>query len=118
VGDASPGVIVFTSVGVVAAVYGFICQIRAERVARRAVKHVRATQPDLWQRLNWLLRVASPVITIRVLRSQHGAGGPPFDQHFARMKHLERRVHLAMGTAMACIALVLIGARFWGWSFD
>lgn len=120
-GDASPGVIVFTSVGLIAAVYAFICQVRAERVARVAVRRVRATQPGLWQRLvhdNWLLRFANPAITIKLLRARHGAGDPHLDQHFERVRQLQRRGHIAIGVASAAIALVLIGTRFWGWAWD
>ena len=119
--DASPGVIVFTSVGVIAVIYAFICQVRAERVARGAVKRVRATQPGLWQSLvhdNWLLRVANPTITIKLLRARHGASDPQFDEHVERVKQLERRGRIAIGAAVVSMTLVLVGTRFWGWAWD
>jgi hypothetical protein len=120
-GDASPGVIVFTSVGVIAAVYAFICEVRAERVARVAVRRVRAAQPGLWQSLvaeNWLLRFANPAITIKLLCARHGARDTHFDEHFERVRQLQRRGHIAIGVASVSIALVLIGTRFWGWTWD
>ena len=111
----------FTSVGVLAVVYAFVCQVRAERVARFAVKRVRAANPGLWQSVvhdNWLLRVANPAITIKLLRARHRARDPEFDQHFERVRQLERRGHVAIAAAGVSIAMVLIGTRFWGWTWD
>jgi hypothetical protein len=115
--EASPGVIVFTTVGVVATVYAFICHVRAERVARTAMKRVRAMHPGLWQRLDWLLRLASPAITMTVLRARHGTSDPHFDRHLQRVKRLQRRGHVALAAGFVCIALLLIGTRFWGWTW-
>ena len=118
--QASPAVIVLTMVGLVAAVYAFICKIRAERVARAAVTRVRTLRPGVWQSLvadNWLFRFMSPAITIRVLRDRHGVSDPHFDEHVERFREIERRGHLAIAAAFASIALLLIGTRYWGWRF-
>lgn len=115
--EASPGVIVFTTVGVITAVYAFICRVQAERVARAAMKRVRATQPGLWQSLDWLLRIANPAITLKVLRARHGTSDPHFDRHLERVRQLERRGHVALAAGSLCIALLLIGTRFWGWTW-
>ena len=118
--EASPGVIVFTTAGMVAAVYAFICQIRAGRVARVAVNRVRDTRPGAWQSVlagNWLLRVANPAITIRVLRARHDVSDPHFDDHFERVREIERRGYRALAVAFVCIAVVLIGTRYWGWTW-
>jgi hypothetical protein len=56
---ASAGVIVLTSGAVIAARYAFVCQIRAERVARAAVNRVRETQPVVWHELDWIVRLAN-----------------------------------------------------------
>ncbi len=118
--EASPGVIVFTTAGIVAAVYAFICHIRAERVARVAVNRVRDTRPGAWHSVvanNWLLRVADPAITIRVLRARHDVSDPQFDDHFQRVQDIERREYRAVAAAFVCIAVVLIGTRYWGWTW-
>jgi hypothetical protein len=117
---ASPGVVLLTAAGAVAAVYAFICHIRAERLARVTMNRVRATQPGVWQRLiadHWLLRIANPAITIKVWRARHGSPDAHFDDELERVRRIERQEYVAVGAAGVCIALVLVGTRYWGWSW-
>jgi hypothetical protein len=115
---ASAGVILLTVVALIAALYAFVCEIRAERVAQTAVKRVRAMQPAVWQELDWIVRLANPVIKMKVLRSKHGVGGPDFDSRFDVVKRLERQQLIAAATVLLCVALVVIGSKSWGWTWD
>ncbi|HXH83958.1 MAG TPA: hypothetical protein VNN07_13670 [Candidatus Tectomicrobia bacterium] len=116
--DASPGVILLTGAGAIAAVYAFVCQIRANRIARAAVNRVRAARPDVWRQLDWLVRVANPTVKMKVLRNRHGIRAPDFDAAFEAVRRLERRQILAIAAAAVCVALVLIGTRMWGWRWN
>jgi hypothetical protein len=115
---ATPAVIIFTVVGVIAALYAFVCHVRAERVAQVAMKQLRAAQPAVWQSLGWLLRLANPAFTINVLRTRHHITDPQFDRQCELVKRHQRHQWFAVAVALVCIVMVLIGARFWDWRFD
>jgi hypothetical protein len=113
--NASAGVIVLTCAGVIAMVYAFVCSIRADRVARVAVNRIRASEPALWRRLDWLTRLANPAIKMRVLRSSHGVRDPQFDGNFKILQRLERQQWIAVGVGFACAIVAAVGTKLWGW---
>src|SRR5919109_2087354 len=89
---ASPGVVVFVSLMMLAMLYAFVCQLREERIARAAVKRARAAYPEVWQRLGWVYRtVMNPTFTIRTLSNRHGVSDPEFDAQLDEVRSLARR---------------------------
>jgi hypothetical protein len=82
------------------------------------MKRLRATQPAVWQSLSWLLRLANPAVSIKVLRTRHHITDAQFDRQCELVKRHQRNGWLALAVALVCVAIVLIGARFWDWRFD
>jgi hypothetical protein len=116
---ASPGVIVLTVAAVAAAVYAFVCGLREDRIARTVVKRVRETSPEAWASLNWFFRrLVSPTITLKILRRRHRPSDRHWEHELDRLRRVERQKFAALGVAVACIGLVLIGTAFWGWTWD
>jgi len=115
---ATPGVIIFTAVGLIAALYAFVCHVRAERAARIAMKRLRGTRPAAWHSLGWLFRLANPAFTVNVLRARHHISDAQLDRQCQLVKRHQRHEWFAVAVALASVAVVLIGARFWGWKFD
>lgn len=103
----------------VAILYAFVCQIRAQRIARKAVRRLREISPRPWQSIHWFYRrLTSPVITMKVFRARHGLSDPSVQEQFERVTRLERRQLVAICAAALCIAITLVGTRFWGWAWD
>jgi hypothetical protein len=116
---ASPGVVVFVSIAVVAGLYAFLCYIREERIARAAVKRARDAHPAVWQQLGWVYRrIMNPTITIRMLRDRYGVTDPDFDAQLERVRRLARHKLIAVGVGFLCVAIVLAGTELWGWVWD
>jgi len=109
---------IFTSAAVIAGLYAFVCHVREERAARLAVRQVRDAHPAIWHSMHWFYRrVVSPSITIRLLRATHSLNDPHFKRQFDVVKHLARQKLIALGAAFLCIALLLMGSEFWGWTW-
>jgi hypothetical protein len=53
-----------------------------------------------------------------VLRARHHISDAQLDRQCQLVKRHQRHEWFAVAVALASVAVVLIGARFWGWKFD
>ena len=101
-----------------AALYAFVCHVREERAARAAVRRVRERHPAAWQGLGWIYRrLASPSITVRILRTRDEARDPAFDEDVRLIARLTRHKLVAIGVGLACVVLIVLGTKFLGWTW-
>ena len=112
---ASPEVMALVSIGVIAALYAFICGIRQDCRARRVRAWVLEHHPDSWRNLPRGYRFFGSKVALRVLLQTGRLSDPEFTVRYAHVRRLERPQLISYTITAACITLVLIGTRFWGW---
>lgn len=113
---ANPEVIVLVSVSAMACLYAFACGIRQDRRAREVRTWFLEHHPDSWRNLPWLCRsLFGAKIALRVLYRRGWSSDPEFAVRYAHVIRLERSQLVSLAVIAACITLVLIGTRFWGW---
>ena len=68
--------------------------------------------------MHWVFRrLANPSIAVKVLGQRDGSGDPDFERTLDTLKRSERRKLIALGTALASVALMLFGTWIWDWSW-
>jgi hypothetical protein len=114
----SPAVIVCVCLGILAMIYAFFCEIRQDRLARPLRRWVQEAYPHAWAALPWFHRraVAARII-LRMLVRQRIITDPALVERYRPIARLETEKLVAVLIGLACVALVLIGARVWGWRF-
>jgi hypothetical protein len=117
-GSTSPAVIVWTSLGVLAMIYAFFCEIRQDRIARPLRRWVQEAYPHAWAALPWLYRrTLAARIILRLLVRQRMIADPALAERYRPIAHLETEKLVAIVVGLACCALVLVGTSVWGWAW-
>ena len=112
----SPQIKILITLVSVSIVYAFACKIRLSRQAGRISSWLQEECPDLWSELNAFARnYDGGYPGLKVLHRKGLVGLPQFDQRYAELRALERKLLWGIGIGAACIGLVIIGSRFWGW---
>lgn len=115
---ASPQIKILITMASVSIVYAFVCKIRLSREARKVSSWLQEERPDLWAELNAFARnYDGGHPALKVLHRKGQGGLPLFDQRYAELRVLERKLLWGIGIGAACIGLVIIGSEFWGWDF-
>ena len=112
----SPQIKILISAACVSIAYAFLCEIRLSGKAAKLSKWVKNERPDLWSNLNFIARNwngGQP--GLKLLYRRKVVGLPRFDKEYKELQSLERKLLWGIGIGSACIALVLIGSKFWGW---
>ena len=115
---ASPQITLTISLGVVAAVYSFWCNIRIAGKSSKIRERLEQEAPRAWSALNPIARNwngGQP--GIKLLHRQKSVNFPGFEDDVKQLLTLERKMLWGMGLAMACIGLVAAGTKFWGWQW-
>ena len=115
---ASPQIKLLVSLACVSIVYAFVCHIRISRKAGTLAKWLEKERPDLWSGLNFFARNwngGQP--GLKVLYRRNVVGLPRFDQEFEELLSMERKFLWGIGIGSVSIGLLLVGSKFWGWSW-
>jgi hypothetical protein len=113
---ASSQIKILVSLSGVSIVYAFVCQNRMSRKASKLAKWLQQERPDLWTEFNFITRNwngGQP--GLKNLYRRNVVGLPRFDQEYEQIHSMERKSLWGTGIGSACIGLVIIGSRFWGW---
>jgi hypothetical protein len=117
-GDTSPAVILWISLGGLAVIYAFVCEIRQDRLARPLRRWVQEAYPHAWAALPWLYRrVVAARIILRLLVRQRIIADPALAERYRPIARLETEKLIATLVGLACLGLVLVGTRVWGWAW-
>jgi hypothetical protein len=117
-GGTSPAVILWTSLAAVAMIYAFFCEIRQDRLARPLRRWVQEAYPNAWASLPWLYRrTLAARIVVRLLLRQRIVTDPAFVERYRPIGRLETEKLVAIIVGLACIGVVLVGTRVWGWAW-
>lgn len=117
-GDTSPAVILWTSLGILAMIYAFFCEIRQDRLARPLRRWVQEAYPNAWAALPWFhRRVLAARIILRVLLRQRIIADPALAERYRPIAQLETEKLVAILVGLGCCGLVLVGTRVWGWAW-
>lgn len=112
----SPPVIVWTTLGILAMIYAFGCEIRQDRLARPLRHWVKDAYPNAWAALPWLYRrTLAARIILRVLVRQAIITDPALVERYRPIAQLEIEKLVAIVVGLGCMAVVLIGTKVWGW---
>ena len=113
---ASPQIKILLSLAAVSIVYAFVCNIRLSRKASKLANWLQKQRPDLWSELNFIARNWNGGHPgLKLLYRKNVVGQPRFDQEYEQLHSIERHLLRGIIIGSACIGLVLIGSRFWGW---
>jgi hypothetical protein len=113
---ASPQIKILLSLAAVSIVYAFVCEIRLSRKASKLANWLRKQRPDLWSELNFIARNWNGGHPgLKLLYRKNVVGLPRFDQEYEQLHSIERHLLWGIIIGSACIGLVIIGSRFWGW---
>lgn len=104
------------SLGTVAVVYAFVCHVRLTAKAGDLARKVSGEIPDVWNGLNPVARSWNGGHPALKLLHRRGSLGPAAEREYADLRSLEIRMLRGIAVASACIALLLLGARFRGWT--
>ena len=114
----SPQIKILISTAAVSVVYAFVCKIRLSKGADKLSRRLEKERPDLWSGLNAFARNwGGGHPGIKLLYRRKAVDLPGFDEEYRQLRALERKLLKGLGLGSACIALLLIGTRFWGWAW-
>jgi len=114
----SPQLKILLSLAGVSIVYAFICEIRMTRKARELATRLRKERPDLWSELNLVARNWNGGLPgLKFLKRKKAVDLPGFDLQFEEIRALERQLLRGVAIGSACLFLVFVGLKIWGWTW-
>jgi hypothetical protein len=114
---ASVEVKILVSVAVAACVYLLGTQIRQDRRTSRLIQWVQANYPEAWDRLHWTLRRINRMGALAHLYRNNAIPDPHFAEAYRAIKPFQKDQIVGFVVGAGAIALAIIGARWWGWSW-
>lgn len=113
---ANPPIQILLSAAALSVGHAFWCDIRLTSRARELASRVREVRPDLWAQLNPIARSWNGGHPgLKLLHRRGTMGFPELDRRYEELRDLERRMLRSLALSSACIALVGVGIRLWGW---
>lgn len=102
---------------VVCALLGLLFNLRESKKARELREDLRARFPAAWGRIPWVQRVVlSPRYAARRLQRSGELPAAEYHAAVAPLRRLQRAKRVCAASGIVCLALMLIGARYWGWA--
>ena len=113
---ANPQIKILISIAAISIIYAFVCEIRLSRKASKLANWLQKERPDLWSELNFVARNwNSGLPGLKILYRRNVVGLPNFDQRYELLHSMERQLIWGIVIGSVCIALVVVGFRYWGW---
>jgi len=108
---------ILITLAVIAIGYAFVCNIRLSQRAGRLADWLRKERPDLWSQLNPVARNWNGGHPgLKLLHRRNSVCLPRFDREYEQLRALERQLVWAVITGAACIGLVILGVKVFGWA--
>ena len=115
--ETSPFVMVLITLAAVVSLLAWWLSARNSRRTRALLAYLEQNEESYWRSQQSLSRKINPIGVIEAYRRSVQAPDPEFDALYQARKSGTRAQISAIVLAMALIGLVLIGTRFWGWSW-
>ena len=115
---ASPQIKILITLSGISIVYAFICDIKLSNKASKTRQWLERERPELWRELNAFARNwhgGHP--GLKLLYRRNEVDLPEFDEQYAQLHALERKLLWGLAVGAVGIGLVAVGTRFWGWQW-
>ncbi len=113
----SPIIMVLITLAAVVSLFAWWLSARTSRQTRALIAHLEQNHESYWHSQLRLSRSFNPVGVIEAYRRSAQTTDPDFDALYQARKSGRRAQISAICLAMALIGLVLVGTRYWGWSW-
>lgn len=113
----NPIVKVLVGIAAVAGLGGFLLDLRKQKRIRELVARIKAQDSATWSALAWHQRVLIPRGGLSILFKRATVNDPESLRAYAALQRVEKRQLALIVLAAVAIALVIIGTRYWGWSW-
>lgn len=112
--EASPAIHALALIASGTTAYAFVCDRRAQQVARRALRRVREHRPAEFEAIPaFCRRFARPTINVRLLRTVTVTA--IISDELIELKQLERRTFAAIALAIGSVGVALLGTYLFQW---
>ena len=115
--ETSPIIMVLITLAAAVSLLAWWLSARTSRRTRALIAHLEQNQKSYWHSQLRLSHSFNPVGVIEAYRRSAPTTDPDFAALYQARKSGVRAQISAIGLAMALIGLVLIGTRFWDWSW-
>jgi hypothetical protein len=108
---------VLLAIAAIAVLWMFLSKTKTERRTTRLIDWVWRNYPEAWSALPWIYRNLLRERGLADLARRQVIPDPYFAQEYGEIAPLRHHIVIAAAIAGSALALVVIGARFFGWHF-